>query len=592
MEKTSRLPSFYVVVEKILSGKETLPEEWPVFGTTGYDFANMVNALFVDSREAQALDDTYFRFTGSRAAFDDVAYEKKKQVIEVLFPGEVRVLGQHLTCLARQDRRTVQLSPKGLTETLIEVTVCLPAYRTYIRTMEVSSQDQRYLQRAIEEAQKRNPNMDTGAIDFLKRVLTLDFPHYLNSEQKEAWLHFVLRWQQLTGAVMAKGFEDTALYCYNRLTSLNEVGGDPGSAGLSIDDFHHRNLARLECWPCTLNATSTHDTKRSEDVRARINVLSEISEEWERHLTRWSQWNQLKKRKVNGLFVPEPNTEILLYQTLVGAWPLSSGEVSQFKERLEAYIIKAVREAKGFTNWLSPNTDYESALIAFLKSILESSNQNDFLEDFLRFEKQIAFYGALNSLAQVLLKITSPGVPDFYQGTELWDFSLVDPDNRRPGNFKRRIELLDYLIKQEAQGQKSLVKQMLNSWKDGRVKLYVTYKALSVRKSYKNVFLDGQYIPLQVIGQRQEHVCAFARRRGGTWAVIVIPRLLTKLVRAGTLPLGQRVWRNDFLFLPRGAPERWLNIFTGENLNTPSKEKNLLLSNVLRIFPIAMLISI
>ncbi len=592
IQKASTFPRFYVVVEKILTYDEVLPPEWPVFGTTGYDFANMVNALFVDSKGAKALDEIYFRFTGSQAVFDNVVYEKKKLVLEELFPSEVRALGQYLTNLAHQDKLTANLSPEELTKTLIEVMACLPIYRTYIRTPEVSPQDQVYLERAIEEARWRNPNIDTLAFDFLRRILTLDFRHQFPSEQKEAWLDFVLRWQQLTGAIMAKGFEDTALYCYNRLLSLNEVGGDPASFGLSVDDFHHRLLARMAHWPHTLNATSTHDTKRSEDVRARINVLSEIPEEWEKHLSQWRQWNEPKKQRVNGLAVPEPNMEILLYQTLIGAWPLYEKEVPEFKQRLKAYMVKAVREAKVLTNWLSPNLDYESALIRFLESILDSTKKNDFLEDFLQFEKWVAYYGALNSLAQVLLKITSPGVPDFYQGTELWDFSLVDPDNRRPVDFKTRAKVLDELTQQEAQGQQSLVHQVLSSWEDGRVKLYVTYKALNVREAYSDLFQDGEYIPLQVVGQRQEHMCAFARRRGRRCALVVIPRLLTKLVGVGVIPVGQDVWGEDLLLLPNNAPERWLNILTGENLKVSGAEKRLPLFGILGKFPVALLISI
>jgi len=284
--------------------------------------------------------------------------------------------------------------------------------------------------------------------------------------------------------------------------------------------------------------------------------------------------------------------EILLYQAMIGAWPLYEKEVPEFKQRLKAYMVKAVKEAKVFTDWLSPNSDYESALISFLDSILDGIKENGFLEDFLRFEKRIAHYGALNSLAQVLLKITLPGVPDCYQGTELWDFSLVDPDNRRPVDFKTRAKALDELTQQEAQGQLSLIQQVLNSWEDGCLKLYVTYKALNVRKSYSDLFQDGGYIPLQVLGHRQEHVCAFARCRGEEYALVVVPRLLTKLVRVGAIPVGQDVWGEDLLLLPDGVPERWLNVFTGEKLKVFGTKKGLRLSDILRRFPVALLIDI
>ena len=591
-EEISNHPGFYIVVEKILAGDETLPEEWPVFGTTGYDFLNTVNSLFVDEKGIQTLDRAYCHFTGSEVASNDVAYQKKKQVAKELFPGEMNSLGYHLACLAQQNWHITDLSLKELTKALIEITAGLPIYRTYARTLETSPRDRPYLERAVQEAKRQNPALEPTVLDLLKRVLLFDLPSTFSREQREAWLHFVLRWQQLTGAIVAKGVEDTALYTYNRLVSLNEVGADPMSTGLSVEEFHRRALSRL-AYPYTLNATATHDTKRGEDIRARINVLSEIPEAWERCLARWSRWNQEKKQKVNALLVPESNMEILLYQTLIGAWPLLEEEVVEFKERLKVYMVKAAREAKAFTNWLSPSLEYESALISFLDSILESSDQNRFLRELMWFQRRVAYYGALNALAQVLLKITSPGVPDFYQGTELWDFSLVDPDNRRPVDFEKRVELLDDLIQQEVNGQHSLVQQLLNSWEDGRVKLYLTYKALNVRRFYRELFSDGDYIPLQVLGQRQEHICAFGRRKGEMWTLVVVPRLLTKLVRVGTLPLGRRVWGDDLIILPEGVPEHWLNTFTGET-TCPSSytRREMRLSSILNIFPVALMMSI
>jgi (1->4)-alpha-D-glucan 1-alpha-D-glucosylmutase len=591
-EQTGKLPSFYIIVEKILSEKEVLAEEWPVFGTTGYDFLNMVNAIFVDSKGVQRMGETYSRLTGAPAVFADIVYKRKRQVIEELFPSEVHALGHYLAQLAQQSWPDFNSSSKELTKAIIEITACLPIYRTYIRTLEVSPRDQLHLERVIQEAQRRNPALETGALDFLKRVLFLEFPSSLTPKREEAWLHFVLRWQQLTAAIMAKGFEDTALYDYNRLVSLNEVGGDPGCVGLSVDEFHHRNLARLAQWPYSLNTTSTHDTKRSEDVRARINVLSEIPGDWERYLIQWSRWNRPRKIIVNGLLVPEPNMEILLYQTLLGAWPLYEEEIPEFKERLKTHIVKAAREAKAFTSWLSPNLEYENAVIAFLESILEVYEQNEFLRALLQFQRQIAYYGALNSLAQVLLKITSPGVPDFYQGTELWDFSLVDPDNRRSVDFNRSLKILNDLVQQEAQEKSSLVRELLASWEDGRVKLYVTYKALNLRGTYRDLFRDGDYIPLQLWGQRREHVCTFARRLGKTWAVVAVPKFLTKLVSPGSFPLGQQVWQDDALVLPKEAPEEWLNVFTGETLTVPAATKTAALSSVFSVFPITLLVNV
>jgi len=583
---------FYVVVEKILSGDESLPKRWPVFGTTGYDFANVLNALFIDGDGLRALDEIYARFTGQRVEFTAVVYEKKKQVMDELFPEEMKALGSHLSRLTNKPGRTLQLTPEKATKLLKEITASLPVYRTDFRNLELSAHDREYLEHAFQKASQNVSMADSGTLDFLLRLFLLDFPADFSAEDKEFWLQFVLRWQQLTGAVMAKGHEDTALYYYNRLVSLNDVGSEPDSSRFSVNDFHRRVLVRQEHWPYTLNTTSTHDTKRSEDVRARINVLSEIPDEWENHLNQWKRWNKPKKQLVNGLPVPEPNTEILLYQILVGAWPLYENEVPEFKQRLTSYMIKAVREAKVFTNWLSPNSDYESALIRFLEFILDSTRQNDFLEDFLTFEKEIAYYGSINSLAQVLLKITSPGVPDFYQGTELWDFSLVDPDNRHPVDFRKRIALLDELIQREGQGQELLTQQILDSWKDGQVKLYVTYKGLKVRKTCRELFQEGEYIPLRLTGHRREYVCAFARHRGEEYALIIIPRLLTNLVCVGVMPMGHDVWGEDQLLLPDDMPRRWINVFTGEELQVFGMEKGLSLYDILRRFPLALLIGI
>ncbi len=579
---------FYIVVEKILASGEELLGEWPVAGTTGYDFLNSVNALFIDNEGLPALDKSYTQFNEATADYSDVVYRKKKLVMERLFPGELETLGGQLARLASQDRTTADLPEPSLTATLMEVAAGLPVYRTYIRGFEVPARDRNFLEAAFQEAEKRH-NIEGTALDFVRRVLFLDFPPDSTAENQQEWLRFTMRWQQWTGAVMAKGFEDTALYNYHRLASLNEVGGDPSLASVSPETFHHLNKVRQEHWPHTMNATSTHDTKRSEDVRARINVLSEIPLEWQEHVVRWHRWNEPKKRIAAGRPVPEPNTEYLLYQTMAGAWPLLEEDVPDFRERLKDYAIKAVREAKVFTGWQKPNQEYERALVAFLDNILDNSNA-EFLEDFRGFQGKIAWYGALNSLGQVLLKITSPGVPDFYQGTELWDFSLVDPDNRRPVDFKRRMELLDNLMRREELGkQLSLAAQLLASWQDGRVKLYVTYRALNVRQSQPDLFRDGDYQPLPVKGQRQAHICAFARRWEDAWTLTVVPRCLTGLVPPDHPPVGRQVWADDFLQLPPDAPERWRNVFTGEDLPVPGQTRVFAIGDILGTFPVALL---
>jgi (1->4)-alpha-D-glucan 1-alpha-D-glucosylmutase len=420
-------------------------------------------------------------------------------------------------------------------------------------------------------------------------VALLECPIATSEDQQDAWREFVMRWQQLTGPVMAKGAEDTALYNDNCLISLNDVGGEPEVEAASVDAFHDFNQERCAKWPHTINATSTHDTKRSEDARARINVLSEIPELWQEHLQQWTQWNQDKKSLVNGLPVPDANTELLMYQTIIGAWPLLEADIPQFKERLKAYVIKAAREAKVLTNWLSPRQDNEAALMSFVDAIIEPSVTNQFMPDIVAFQKRVAFYGAINSLSQLLLKTISPGVPDFYQGTELWDLSLVDPDNRRPVDFTQRRDLMEVLLEQENAEALSL-RDLLQSWHDGRAKLYVTHKALRTRNANRNVFLEGRYTSLRAAGPKQNHVIAFARCHGDTWIIAVAPRFPSRLSEVGEFPLGERIWGNSELILPAAAPRTWSNVFTGERPEVSPASDHLRLAEIFSRFPVGLLI--
>jgi (1->4)-alpha-D-glucan 1-alpha-D-glucosylmutase len=411
-------------------------------------------------------------------------------------------------------------------------------------------------------------------------------------EQREARLAFVMRWQQFTGPLMAKGFEDSLLYVYNRLVSLNEVGGFPNSPGVSACTFHEFGQRRQKRSPHALNATTTHDTKRSEDVRARINVLSEIPEEWERHLFRWRRWNESKKRRVNGTLVPTPNEEIMLYQTMLGAWPLRPEEMANFRQRLQDYMIKATREAMVHTKWTVPNENHEKAIVDFIASILKKTESSEFLTDFLGFQSKIAFYGALNGLAQVLVKIAFPGVPDFYQGSELWDLRLVDPDNRGPIDFTKRIRMLQELCG-DGQGAAVPVDELLAHWDDGRIKMFVVCKALGFRIGNPGLFAQGDYIPVQAVGNRKANVFAFGRRSRSAWALIAVPRLSTKLVEPGEPPVGKNVWGTNTLALPPNAPEEWVNVFTGEKLASRESqgESCLYLREVFKEFPVALLAS-
>jgi (1->4)-alpha-D-glucan 1-alpha-D-glucosylmutase len=539
--------SFYVVVEKILEHGEALPPGFPCAGTTGYDFLDTVNAVFVDPAGVGRLTEIYHRYTGLTTPYEDVVYERKKQVIENLFFGEMRALGGHLAHLAVADRNARDLAPTELLTALIEITACMPVYRTYIREGRVSDTDRAFIHQASADARSRAQHVDARLFDFVEHVLLLEPPRYI-ADEREKWLAFVMRWQQFTGRVMAKGVEDTAFYNYNRLISLNEVGGEPGR-GSDFDpvaELHARNEGMVRDWPHTMNATSTHDTKRSEDVRARISVLSEIPEQWERELKAWTRVNASLKR--DG--VPHPNEELLIYQTLLGAWPLNA-------ERLCQYLEKAAREAKTHSSWIDVNADYEKALQDFAGAILENE---PFLRRFRRFHQRIAFHGFLNSLAQVVLKICSPGIPDFYQGTELWDYSLVDPDNRRDIDYTKRAALL---------AKPDTPASMLRRWQDGRIKLFVTARALATRARHAETFRDGAY---RAIDTGTPNAVAFTR---GDSVLVVVPRLTTQLGK--DLPLGD-VWGTHAL----DVPGRWRNVFTDEFL------ESLELRNVFASFPIAI----
>lgn len=580
----NKKPGFYVIAEKVLSGDETIPESWPVHGTTGYDFVQMLNAFFIDSDGLNYLERVYTQASGNSQSFHKIVYEKKRQVMLELFPKEAEALGSYLAHLSGH------LTDDEASSALVEVTACLPVYRTYTRELAVGAVDRGYIETAVEEVASRNTQVGI-ALNFLRRVLLLDFPADFTLENKNQWLEFVMRWQQLTGAVMAKGFEDTALYNYHRLISLSEVGSKPDAGGLSISGFHQWNRARTEFWPHTLSATSTHDTKRSEDIRARINVLSEMPDEWERHLQSWMRFNQVKKAKAGARLFPETNTEILLYQTLIGAWPLFPEEVADFKARLKSYMVKAAREAKAFTSWLKIDQEYEDILLSFIDSILHDSPDNRFLQDFTEFQYKIAYYGALNSLSQLLLKITLPGIPDFYQGTELWDFSLVDPDNRRPVDFNERMKLLESITNFKAENRLSLIKEMLSSWKDGRIKLYITCKALNARHSYSELFQNGEYLPLKTTGKKQEYIFAFIRSLREDLILVAVPKLFTKLSGVGVTPVGQQVWGDDCILLPNNAPDNWLNILTGNTVRTSVGANKLSVATIFGSLPMALLVS-
>lgn len=576
-------PEYFILVEKILSGKETISESWPVFGTTGYEFLRTLNNFFVDSKHLEQIRSDYVQASGLSASFKDIVYEKKRQVMLKLFPDEISALSRHMSHV------TEHLTREKAERALIEITACLPVYRTYTRNMVVNMTDRGYIEAAVGEAGRRNAELSL-ALNDLRRVLLLDFPADFTEDEKSSWLDFVMRWQQLTGAIMAKGFEDTALYNYNCLISLNEVGGTPDTPGITIPGFHDWNMARLERKPHTMNSTSTHDTKRSEDVRARINVLSELPDEWRRFLHTWMTMNKSKKQRIAGRVYPDANTEILLYQTMIGAWPLLDSEIEEFKKRLRDYMIKAVREAKTFTRWREINNVYEDNLLAFIDNVLASSCTGGFIENFHRFQQKIAWYGALNSLSQLLLKVTLPGFPDFYQGTELWDFNLVDPDNRRPVDYEKRKKMLDGLVSGNGKKRRQM-KEMLSSWRDGRIKMFLMYESLNVRRNLNSLFKNGTYLPLEITGPKKDHVFAFIRTDENDHIIVAISRHFSSLAEPEIPPVGKKFWSANSIQLPDTAPKKWANVLDGEQVRVNIQLSGLDTADIFQSLPMALLVS-
>lgn len=588
---------FYIIGEKILTKAERMPEDWPIFSTTGYVFLNSVNGIFIAGDDAKAFDRIYEKFTRLKINYPDVIYEKKKLVMQVAMSSEVNTLGHYLNDLSEKNRHTRDFTLNSLRSAIVEVIALFPVYRTYTNTWQVSERDSQYIELAVSRAKRRNPALSESVFDFLKDVLLLRFPRDLGDEDKALWLDFTMRFQQITGPVMAKGVEDTAFYVYNRLVSLNEVGGMPERFGTSLEAFHGQNIERSKSWPHALITTATHDTKRGEDIRQRINVLSEIPREWAEHVRTWARMNKKKKITIEGSEAPDRNEEYLLYQTLVGAWPVEPMEgavADAFIGRIKDYMLKASREAKVNTSWINPDGKYEEALLGFIDALLRPSPMNRFLGDFLPFQRMISNYGMYNSLSQTLLKICAPGVPDFYQGTEIWDFSLVDPDNRRPVDFEKRIGMMMQLKEAETKMTAvDLARDLSLHKEDGKIKLHLIRRALNFRKDNRGLFENGEYVPLEAEGRHAANVCAFVRREGDAAAVVVVPRLLTKLIPGtGSVPFGNAVWDDTRIALTGVEPgKRFRNIFTNETVTASAESGKswLFLSDLLTCFPAALL---
>lgn len=567
-----QVSAIYVALEKITASHERLPESWPVHGTTGYRFASVLNGVFVDTRARARVDRVWRAFVGDEAqTFDDAAHRGRMAIMDGALASELAMLTLRAQRIALSDRRTRDFTFNALREAIKEIVACFPVYRTYVDAHGASAQDCRYVEWAIARARARSRVTDARLFEFLLHMLLGAAPDHASPDTARNYRDFAMRFQQFTAPVAAKGIEDTALYTFNRLVSLNDVGSDPTQFGMSVRAFHGASADRAATWPQTMLATSTHDNKRSEDVRARIDVISEMPAAWRLAVRHWSRINRRRKVVVDGQPAPSRNDEYLLYQTLVGSFPPACPDgapLDRYRDRIQRYVIKAAREAKVHTSWFTVNTAYEAALTGFVAALLRASPDNLFLADLRAQVTRFAWFGMLNSVSMALIKMTSPGVPDIYQGNEILDLSLVDPDNRRSVDYRSRqakLASLEALAREPWPRRRDLLKRLFAAPYDGRAKLWVIARALALRRAHPELFAYGDYHRIAVTGSRDEHVVAFARRHAGAGVIVVAGRLFVSLEAAtGSLPIGG-TWGDTTLDLDFLAPDTPVtNVLSGE----------------------------
>ena len=562
----------WVVVEKIVAPHESVPSDWAVHGTTGYRFANLLTGAFIDTAAASRFDRIYQRFTGERRGWEEIAHDSRMLIMNTTLAAEVATAATRLARIAAGNRFTRDYTVSGLRKALMEVAAHFPVYRTYVTAAGPSETDRRHIDWAIGKARRASRIADHSVFDFIRSVLLLEVEP-LNKARKAAMLDFVTRFQQVTAPVVAKGVEDTAFYRYHRLVALNEVGNEPAVFGFSLKAFHAASEDRAKNWPHTMIGTSTHDTKRSEDVRARLGVLSEMPWAWRMMLRRWSTMNRARRTEVSGRPAPSALDEYLFYQSLVGIWPLGRADAKSLKERIGAYMLKAAREAKLHTSWINPDEEYEGALARFIEQALDNPL---FVKDVAEAARRIGRLGLLVGLSQAAVKVASPGVPDYYQGTELWDFSLVDPDNRRPVDYGLRAKMLRSI---------SFSEDLLEDIESGQAKLHVIREGLRLRAERPEVFYRPTYTPLFADGDRADNAIAFTLSRYNQRIAVVAPRLFAGLMEEGdAAPLGEKAWGGARLPLPAGA---WRNVLTGETHEIA--DGGIRMADLLARFPVALL---
>jgi (1->4)-alpha-D-glucan 1-alpha-D-glucosylmutase len=592
----------YVVAEKILSGDEPLPSDWAVAGTTGYDLLNIISRVQVHAEGLAELRNIYNSATGNTQKPAHIVYESRREVLQGSMASELQMLTAALYRIAQSHRASRDFTQPALRRALREVLAGMTVYRTYARgdSWEVSEADYRTVTTAVRLAKRRNRTLPVSVFDFIASVLLLEHPPTLTDEQAAERREFALKFQQVSGPVAAKGVEDTAFYRYYPLASLNEVGGELDAKPLAVDEFHRLMRHRMESWPHSMCATSTHDSKRGEDVRARLHVLSEVPNEWSQAVSRWQKMNQPLIREIDGDPVPDANEEYLIYQTLVGTWPteeLSNAERNTYCDRILQYTEKAIREAKIHASWMNPSEEYETAVREFVCDLFGERGAK-FAADLTRFVAQIADAGYVNSLAQLVLKTTLPGVPDFYRGTELWDFNLVDPDNRRPVDYGCRRSRLDKLRKAARANVQEAARELSTRWPDPDIKLWITATCLAARRDSADLFAFGEYVPLTVEGALVEHVLAFARRFEREYALVVVPlHSYRALDRSGaTTPGGGTPnvkWGDTRIVVPDDFPYEWHCQLSGRDCDSTNTNgvQTFAVAELLDVLAVAVLIS-
>lgn len=577
-------PKLYTVVEKILARQEWLNAEWPVDGTTGYEYLALVNGLFVREDNLSKIESIYRGFCEEVEQERDVIYNAKRLIIGTSMSSELNVLAQELNRLSEQDRHSRDFTLDGLQEALREVVACFPVYRTYISERGFCPTDEMAINEAIGQAKRRNPQLESSIFEFIRAHLC---PVRQPGEAGDAFEHrlrFAMKFQQYTSPVQAKGMEDTVFYRYSPLASLNEVGSGAGRRATTPQEFHDANMYRMERWPDAMLTTSTHDTKRGEDARVRIHTLTEMPEEWKSKLLQWSEINKSAKIEVNGRPAPDSADEYLYYQNLLGAWPPLQNSVNdEILNRMKAFTNKALKEAKVHTSWINPSNEYDSAMENFVEQTLLGPSASEFLASFLPFAQQTSVLGAWNSISQIALKLMSPGVVDTYQGGELWNLSLVDPDNRRPVDFATRQQRLPELLSRigassgSSEQKREVIADLCRTWWTGDIKLLYVALGLEIRARDEQLLLRGRYLPMSVEGPYAENLIAFAREYRGRAVVTIAARWFGSLLSDPTSlnDIGNKFWdtlvkfpTNDTGSGPRPETMKFSNVLTGAAVPT------------------------